>query len=319
MRCGLFPTIPCDQYHASVAGEPDLNLLVALRALLEEENVTRAGEKLGMGQSTMSSALARLRAVFEDELLVRIGRDYELTPLARQLLPQVQLTLPLIEQALGQEGRFDPATSARRFSVQASDYAAVELRPLFLRAAAGTGIAVDLRTLSMDVVTDESDLLAHDFMVVVPELSAEAEGIDLYTDEYVVIADAANPAVATGEISVQDFARLPHVWSDFGRGHLTPVERRMRELGFAPTVRVRTSTLLAIPPIVSGTDLLGVVPRRLVERHAAATRTVAVPTPFPPVPLQLRLWWHAAHNYDPAHLWFREFVRDAVAEGIIAA
>ena len=61
--------------------DPDLNLLVALRALLEEANVTRAGERIGMGQSTMSSALARLRTVFQDELLVRIGRDYELTPL----------------------------------------------------------------------------------------------------------------------------------------------------------------------------------------------------------------------------------------------
>lgn len=299
------------------AGEPDLNLLIALRALLEEENVTRAGERLGMGQSTMSSALARLRAVFEDELLVRIGRDYELTPLARQVLPQVQLTLPLIEQALGQEEHFDPATSHRRFSVQASDYAAVELRPLFLSAAAGTGIGFDLRTLSMDVATDESDLFANDFMVVVPELSADAEGVDLYTDEYVVVADAANPAVAAGTISDDDFRRLPHVWSDFGRGHLTPVARRMRELGYAPTVRVRTSTLQAIPLIVSGTNLLGVVPRRMAERHAAATRTVAVPTPFPPVSLQLRLWWHPAHNYDPAHVWFREFVRDAVAEGVL--
>ena len=75
----------------------DLNLLVALRALLEEANVTRAGERISMGQSSMSSALSRLRLQFNDELLVRVGRDYELTPLARLLLPQLQLTLPLIE------------------------------------------------------------------------------------------------------------------------------------------------------------------------------------------------------------------------------
>lgn len=306
-------------YHASVAvGEPDLNLLVALRALLEEANVTHAGERIGMGQSTMSSALARLRAVFQDELLVRVGRDYELTPLARQILPQVQLTLPLLAQALGQEEPFDPALSRRRFSIQLSDYAAIELRALFAVAtAAADTVAFDLLRLPSEPTDAERDLLTHDFVVAVPGIGIEVTGFEVFRDDYVVIADRRNPAVASGEISLSDFVSGSHIRCDFGRAHMTPAERRMRELDLRYNVRVTTSSLLSIPMIVRGTDLLGVVPRRLVERNGAMTGTVSVPLPFPAVELIERLWWHPAHAHDVAHTWFRELASAFVASGTI--
>src|ERR1700755_2208849 len=95
-------------------GGTDLNLVVALRALLEEGNVTRAGEKIGKSQPAMSTALARLRRHYQDELLVRVGRDYELTPFARALVPSFQQTLSSVELALDTGRRFDPATSQHR-------------------------------------------------------------------------------------------------------------------------------------------------------------------------------------------------------------
>jgi DNA-binding transcriptional LysR family regulator len=306
-------------YHASVAnGDPDLNLLVALRALLEEANVTHAGERIGLGQSTMSSALARLRTVFQDELLVRVGRDYELTPLARQILPQVQLTLPLLAQALGQDELFDPATTRRRFSIQISDYAAIELRPLFsLASSLAPGIRFDFLKLPPEPTDAERHLLSHDFLILTPGIGIQAEGFEVLRDEYVVVADQANPRVADGRISLEDFLDSPFIRCDFGRAHMMPIERRMHELDLHPRLRVTTSTLISVPLIVGGTDMIGVVPRRLVERNAAATGTVAVPTPFDPVELILRLWWHPAHTHDPAHAWFRELAAHAVADGTI--
>ena len=154
-----------------VDDEPDLNLLVALRALLEESNVTRAGERIGIGQSTMSSALSRLRVVFRDELLVRVGRDYDLTPLARQLLPQVQLTLPLVAMALGQTERFDPTTAKRRFTMEMTDYAAIELGPLLsLASATAPGISVELAKLDVMPAEANRHLLARDFVVAPPAI-----------------------------------------------------------------------------------------------------------------------------------------------------
>lgn len=295
--------------------DPDLNLLVALRALLEEENVTRAGERIGMGQSTMSSALSRLRAVFQDELLVRIGLDYELTPLARQILPQVQLTLPLVTQALGREHPFVPETDSRRFTIQLTDYAGIELRPLFaLAASAGKGLSFDLLRLPVEPTEANRDLLSHDFVVAVPGIGIEAPSIEIFRDEYVVIADRNNPIVADGSISFEDFMSSKHIRCDFGRAHITPAERRMRELDVRPSYRVTTSTLLSIPLIIGGTDLIGVVPSRLVERSGSSTHTVAVPTPFPTIDLIERLWWHPAHEHDPAHTWFRRTVEKMVNE-----
>ena len=303
-----------------VDDEPDLNLLVALRALLEEANVTRAGERIGTGQSTMSSALSRLRAVFQDELLVRVGRDYELTPLARQLLPQVQLTLPLVALALGQTEPFDPATAKRRFTMEMTDYAAIELRPLFSRASTvAPGISVELAKLDLMPAEANRDLLAHDFVVAPPAIGIDLDSLELFRDEYVVVADSANPVVASGAISREDFVASPSVRCEFGRAHIIPVERRMRELDLWPAVRVTTSTLLSIPLIVRGTRLIGVVPRRLAERNAAVTGTAIVPTPFPAVELIERIWWHPARAHDPAHTWFRDLVSQARAEGLFAA
>ncbi len=307
-------------YHASVAaGDPDLNLLVALRALLEEANVTHAGERVGLGQSTMSAALGRLRTLFQDELLVRVGRDYELTPLARQILPQVQLTLPLVAQALGREEPFDLATSRRVFTMQLSDFGAVEVRPLLaLAQAAAPGIRFDYLRLPTEPTDAARDLMAHDFIIAAPGIGIEVESLELFRDEYVVIADHAHPAVQDGEISLDAFLASPFIRCDFGRAHVTPVERRMRELDLHPRTRVTTSTLLSLPLIIRGTELVGLVPRRLARRSAAVTGTVALPTPFPTVELIQRLWWHPAHAGDEAHTWLRTLAAEVVASGGLA-
>lgn len=291
--------------------EPDLNLLVALRALLEEANVTRAGGRIGVGQSTMSAALSRLRALFQDELLVRVGRDYELTPLAVQLLPEVQITLPLIAQALGQEKPFDPATTQRTFRFQVSDHGAIALRPLFDRARAiAPGIRFDLNKHPIEPTDEGRLLLANDFLLTTPGSGVDAEGIELSRDEYVVVADSHNPVVSSGRISLEDFVQAPYIHCDFGRTHISPVERRMHELDIHPPVRVTTSSMLSIPLIVADTDLIGVVPRRLVERNADVVDVVAVPTPFPPVDFIHRLSWHPSHTHDAGHAWLRSLVSE---------
>jgi DNA-binding transcriptional LysR family regulator len=162
-------------------------------------------------------------------------------------------------------------------------------------------------------------LLAHDFVVAPPAIGLDLEGLELFRDEYVVVADRANPVVAEGTISREDFVASPYVRCEFGHAHIIPVERRMHELDLWPPVRVTTSTLLSIPLIVRGTRLIGVVPRRLAERNAAVTGTVIVPTPFAPVELIERLWWHPARALDPAHAWFRDLVVAARDAGLFGA
>src|SRR5690348_15854888 len=102
-------------------GGTDLKSMVPLRALLEKGIVIRAGAKIGKCQPAMSAALARLRKHYQDELLIRVGRDYELTPFAMALVPSVQQTMQSVELALDTGRRFDPLTSRHAFRIDATD------------------------------------------------------------------------------------------------------------------------------------------------------------------------------------------------------
>src|SRR5580658_6119238 len=114
-------------------GSVDLNLLVVLHLLLEEGNVTHAGMRVGMSQPAMSSALGRLRRHYKDELLVRSGNGYALTPLARSLLPSVQESMRLMGEAFSFENSQPPPASGRKFTISLSDYSVMVLGDLLLR------------------------------------------------------------------------------------------------------------------------------------------------------------------------------------------
>jgi DNA-binding transcriptional LysR family regulator len=289
-------------------GGYDLNLLVPLRALLEEANVTRAGQRVQMGQSSMSTALARLRTVFNDELLVRVGRDYELTPLARLLLPQVQETLPHIERLLAGEKEFDPATARRAFTIMMTDYSAMRLRAPFAAVLErAPEMELDIVPLPERPMESERDLITHDFVVVVPGIGIEGRSLDVIKDEYVCLLDAANPALVGGRLSFEAFTSLPQAVAQFGRLHFTPADRRLRELGVDRSEpRVTTASFLPLPSIVAGTDLVAVVPGGVAERLGPVNGVMGVEAPFGPIPIDLKLWWHESHDSDPAHVWFRD-------------
>ncbi|MFT4215092.1 MAG: LysR family transcriptional regulator [Microbacterium sp.] len=292
----------------------DLNLLIPLRALLEEANVTRAGQRVAMGQSSMSSALSRLRAVFNDELLVRVGREYELTPFARMLLPQVQETVPLIERVLTGEQQFSPASSLRRFTMMMTDYGTMRLRGPLARVLEGAPeMEIEVTPLPERPMESERDLITHDFVVTVAGIGIEGESADLFVDDYVCIVDPVNPALSGGELSFEAFVALPQAVAQFGRLHFTPADRRLRELGVDRSEpRVTAASFLPLPAIVAGTDLVAVVPRMLAERVGPAHGVIGVEAPFGRVPIDLKLWWHESHDSDPAHVWFRQRLLAAV-------
>ncbi len=292
----------------TVAGQ-DLNLLVALRALLEEANVTKAGERLDMSQSAMSSALARLRLQFEDELLVRVGREYELTPLGHLLLPQLQRTLPLVDKALKIDETFDPYARPRTFKIQASDYSTLVLhRALKELFAMKTKVKIEIVPLPANAYDRVRDLWNNDFIMGVPGMGITGQSQEIFTDQYVVLVDKNNPRLKRGKLDWEAFTALPHVVYDFGRGPLTPVNRKLFELGFTRKAHVATTSMLPIPNILRGTDMIAVVPSRMTLRLSHDDTVIAVPAPFGKVEVHQVLWWHESHNFDPGHVWLREFL-----------
>lgn len=296
-------------------GGTDLNLLLPLKVLLEEGNVTRAGQRLELSQPAMSASLARLRRRFDDELLVRAGRDYELTPFARDLLPEVQHALRLMGSALQLEDEFDPATSGRVFRLTMSDYAiAVVHEPLVrLVEAEAPGVRLQIGHLGADSRTSDRILLDNDALIAPMGFGFPGLSRPLWKDRMVVLADRSNPRLVDGALGLDDLAALPHAVAAFGPGTLTPVDRVFGELGIDRRIALQVFGFLPLPFVIAGTDMVAVVPEMLARIHLCEqSPLVMVEPPFGEVMLAEGYWFAADRLSDPAHRWL--FGRlDAVA------
>jgi DNA-binding transcriptional LysR family regulator len=291
----------------------DLNLLVALDALLAERNVTRAAQRLSIGQPAMTAALNRLRKLFGDPLLVRSGSEMIVTPLAETLVRPVREAIGAIHSVLAVRDDFDPRTDERTFTVIASDYVGlVLLRPLIGRLAReAPQVRLIVRPVTADFVAQvRRDQV--DAAIVPREIAPERVGLShdvLFHDRYVLAVDAANEAV--GEfLTVDEFAHQPHLAS--GDGSLPALgHRQLEPFGLSSSVEVSTQTSLLAPFLLAGTDMVTLVLERLARQlqHAAGIRIVE-----PPVPLQAItecLYWSPRRADDPSHRWLRQLIQES--------
>jgi DNA-binding transcriptional LysR family regulator len=283
----------------------DLNLLVALDALLTERNVTRAAERMSLGQPAMSAALARLRKQFGDPLLVREGRSYRLTTLAESLLDPVREAIAAADQVLGVRRPFDPRTDERVFSVMASDYVTlVLLRPLLSELAVE---APHVRITIMATGSDFDDKLRRgsaDLLIYPVDLAETLSGLPrtvLFSDRFVLTADRDNPDL--DDVDVERFRTLPYA----GVSGAVPslVESQLEAQGIAPRVEVATETQLIVPFLLVGTRLVGFVQERLVRAVAPHADLRTAPSPVELRPLVEAMYWTTRSSDDPAHRWLR--------------
>ena len=299
-------------------GGTDLNLLLPLKALLEEGNVTRAGQRLGLSQPAMSAALARLRRRFNDELLTRDGREYELTSFAVDLLPEVQHAVRLMEGALRVVDGFDPARSERTFRLVMSDYAiAVVHEPLVSRVnELAPGVRLSIDPMTPQTRTSDHVLLDYDALVAPLGFGFLGESRPLWQDRMVCLVDRRNSRLQDGSVTLEDLKALPHAVAWFGPGTLTPVDRVFGELGIERRIEVMLAGWLALPFVLEGTDLVAIVPERLARIHTGASSAlVQVEPPFGRVLLAEGYWFERDRLTDPAHAWL--FARlDEVGEAL---
>lgn len=290
----------------------DLNLLVPLDALLVERNVTRAGARIGVSQPAMSAALGRLRRQFDDELLVRVGSRYELTPLAEILAVRVREVLRLAEETLNPTPGFDPATSTREFTLVTSDYAIAVLgQHLFplLRAEAPDA---KVRIVSIDATAVHSPLTAlrsADLMLTPRGQTSGIPSTDLFRDRWTCISGRPGPGrpLEAAELARSRWARA------FAGSGGTAADRSVDELVVGARVDLVVDSIALLPLAVAGTDLLALVPERLLARSQMLVEVHRVEVPLPVVALREAAWWHPQLTDDPGHRWFRGLVRRAAA------
>ena len=285
----------------------DLNLLVALDALLEEGSVTAAGRKLHLSQSTMSSALARLRRHLGDPLLVQVGRRMDRTPFAQQLAGPVRSILLQVRASLRPPGQFDPATAQRRFALSASDYAVHMLLLDVQRhcARAAPGIVLDITSVTEASVEalqrGELDLMVLPDRYRMPECASTP----LFDDRFVCVMDRV---VAAGRdtVSLPEFKAAEHVIFQPDPGHVIAFDAWLREhYRFEPTVRLLLPEYALLPQAVVGTERIATVPARLARLYAGYLPVQVLRPRFPMPEMVEVLQWHPARGDDPGLSWLR--------------
>ena len=298
----------------------DLNLLVALDVLLSECSVSRAAERLCLGQSATSSALGRLREHFNDPLLVQVGRRLEPTALGLELLPKVRAALALTREIVDAPVDFDPAGCTRHFTLVASDYVAGVLLPAVSLELAriAPGVRLTLRDLPVprdgDVVSEALDYRRSD-CVIVPQrrLNPAYPHVPLMSDQLCCIVCARQAQFAEG-LSLASYCEAQHVVREFADGQNLAMDAvHLHELGIQRRVAVALESFVLMPEFIVGTGRIATVFRRQARRFAEryALRIHPAPLAFPDAVQVLQ--WHPYQERDPAMLWFRSLLLEQAA------
>ena len=301
-------------------GAIDLNLLVVFAALMQDRSVTRAAQRLFLGQPAVSAALRRLRILFGDLLLVKAGRGMVATARAESLLPAVSLALAQIDTLSTPPQTFDPAASRATVRLGISDDNEIVFLAAIARALALQAPRVRLvaRPVSHTDIRESLDSGSVDLgFSVFGELSAWHQHEVLFEQGYGCVYDPAVRALDTPQ-TADAFLKSEQLIVTFDGALEGKVDRVLAESRLQRDVRLGTTRFATLPYIVKGTARVASVPE-LIGRVLAQTHGLAFcPLPIDVPPGRPTLAWHRRSERDPAGQWFRELiaacVRDRVAE-----
>lgn len=295
----------------------DLNLLVALDALLTERSITAAGVRVHLTQSAMSGALSRLREFFNDELLTQVGRKMVPTPLGESLAEPVRKILLEIKSTINAKPRFDPSSSTRHFSVMMSDYVDTVLMSKVLQIAAAAAPRVRFDIVSNDVVTPVEFLERADVdLLIMPReyLSDKHPREDLYTDGYACVVWTGNSLVGDA-LTKEQYLDLGHVVLQFGRGRI-PVQDEwfLTTLGLTRRIEVLAMNFNSVPQHVVGTNRVATIHRRLAEHYAKYLPLRILTPPYELPLLTEAVQWHSLFTEDAGNRWLRTLLKHVASD-----
>jgi LysR family transcriptional regulator, mexEF-oprN operon transcriptional activator len=297
--------------HANL-GRLDLNLLVALDALLTERSVTRAASRVGLGQSAMSYNLARLRQLFGDEILTRGPNGMRPTPRALALTEPLRGALAQVQALTLPEKPFDPATADRTFRIGLSDAMEVRLAPSLMAhlCAVAPGVRLQLRPADRLEILQELDGDRLDLGIgVFTEGQTHHKQRRLFSDGFLCVFNAEQVGVSP-PISIQEYVRLPHILtSSRGDAH-GMVDTALEKLALQRRVVLITPRFLAVSHILRSAPVIATMPAGIARFIAAPIGLSVSPVPVELSAVTTSLLWHSSYDRDPAHQWLRRTVRD---------
>lgn len=289
----------------------NLNLLVAFDALFSELSVTAAARRAGVSQPAMSNTLAQLRVLFADTLFMRHRTGLSPTPRARELAEPIRQGLKLLERALAAP-RFDPATSERRFVIAASDYVELVLLPALLHrlAKVAPSVRLQLRPWGLHEVPAELSRGEVDLMLgFYDKLPPHHHEQLLFQDEYVCVVRRRHPTVKT-KLSLAQYLALSHVLVSSRSDSPGSVDRALAALGKKRNIGARVSHFMTVPVLISQTDYVAALDRRVARVFAAPLGLKLFPPPLKLPKGSVGQVWHEQQEADPAQRWLRQLIAE---------
>lgn len=293
----------------------DLNLLVALDALLQEQSVSGAAKRLRLSQSATSHALGRLRELFGDPLLVRGYRNMVPTERACAIRAPLRAHLDGIRELFEDEAaNFDPKALTRTFVIASEDYFSATLLPPLFQALQRKAPRVRLEVCGYDegdptALSTTTDLTAG----VRPFQEANLRSEALFDDRMVCVVRDKHPSGGTS-LTLETFASLPHVVVGLGQPGRTHVDTLLAEQEVSRRVTLRVHHFLAAPLAVATSDAVLTLPERLAHRLVTFGKFRVMQPPIDIPSFTYRMAWHERCHNDPGHRWLRRLLAKIAAD-----
>lgn len=294
----------------------DLNLLSVFQEVYRERQISSAARRLGLSQSAVSNALARLRRSFGDELFVRTASGMQPTPLAAQMAEPIGAAMAQVALALNQRSRFEPATSNRRFNLAMTDVGEIYFMPTLIERCRQLAPQVQISSLRVASPQLKEEMEGGRVDLAVGPFEDVSEALyqrQLFRQPFVSMFRKGHP-LGRGTLTAARFIAAEHLLVDAADSPYDRVNAVLARAGVKADSRFRVPHFTAVPYIVSSSDLVVTVPQKLDERAAAPFGLEWVTPPLDLPPLQTHIFWHRRFNQDPGNAWLRGLLADVFAE-----
>ncbi|OAF13127.1 LysR family transcriptional regulator [Bradyrhizobium neotropicale] len=293
----------------------DLNLLVALDALMTERNLTAAARSINLSQPAMSAAVARLRSYFRDELFTMRGRELVPTLRAEALAAPAREALLHIQLSIASREAFDPAQSDRCFKIGVSDYATLVFLRSVIERVARDAPAVSFELMGLTDYPDQALQRGEIDFLILPELymTGGHPKARLYEETFVCVGCRANKQLSR-QLTFERYMSMGHVAVQFGRTRIPSIEEWfLLDHGLKRRLEVIVQGFSMVPPLLLDTDRIATMPLTLAKHFAKTMPLRLIKLPLPLSGFTEAVQWPALHNTDPASIWMRQLLLEQAA------
>jgi DNA-binding transcriptional LysR family regulator len=294
----------------------DLNLLSVFQEVYRERQISSAARRLGLSQSAVSNALARLRRSFGDELFVRTAAGMQPTPLATQMAEPIGVAMAQVALALNQRSRFDPATSGRRFVLAMTDVGEIYFMPTLIERCKQLAPLVEISSVRAGTLALKEEMEGGRVDLAVGPFEDISEALyqrQLFRQPYVTMFRKGHP-LGKGEVTLERFVKAEHMLVDASESPYDRINALLARAGVGPMVRFRVPHFTAVPYMVATSDLVVTVPQKLAERASLPFGLEWIVPPLALPSLQTNVFWHRRYNQDPGIQWLRGLLAEVFAE-----